>query len=440
MLPNSFTNFAELREPAVLKTKYDVPFVVSSDPRSPATTIMAVIRAGVRYESQEDWGASHFLEHLLMRGTQQYPTLYELTRSLESLGGQTSAYSTRDLTAFWVKVPGGCEKCGFDVLSELLLQPALNPEHIEAERRIIDHERRRELANGATFASNTLESLLLAPNPMSRHPIGTDEGLNRMDRHYLRGCLDRWYHRGNMCLSAFGNLDTASLINLTDDFLSKVPNGAATMPANFLAESNAHKDGTVLYKASANKEQVFLALGWRFPILTHRELVTWRVINTLLGAGYTSLLNQELREKNSLTYLCTTAMNAYDGMGIFKLHMAMRAEDLAKALAMVDQIIASLSDGKIAADLFSEAAMRHAANLVYRSESALETVRLLGHSMARDGELFSWRRYLKDVEEVKPEEAAQLAAKYLSPQQRLTFVYSGAEGLKQVFPEMTTIE
>ncbi|MCR4783610.1 MAG: insulinase family protein [bacterium] len=437
-LPNSFKSFAQNKASQRIAEVATAPCVFYPYQDSPFSYIMAAIKAGVRYESQEDWGASHFLEHILMRSTEKYATLYELSRHVEGIGGQTSAYSTRDLTAYWVKVPTGCEELGLDLLSQILFKPTLKQEFIDLERSIIVHERQRELVNYGRYTANALESLLLEPNPMSRHPVGTDESLARMTPDYLRAFLKKHYHAGNIVVVGAGQPDP-SFAGKVEAFLKEAPPGETSKPANFMVESQ-YPDGSVIIKRSPHKEQVFISMGWRFPVLTDLDLLTWRVINTLLGAGYTSLLNWELREKHSFTYVCNTAMNVYDGMGVFKLHMAMHDRDLPQALGIVTRIIADLASNKIDRKAFDEAVVRHAAGLVTRWQNPLEAVPLVAHLLSRDGRLFDLAGYLSDLEKVKMDRAAELVSRWLAPQDRLVFVCTGSDKVDNMFAQTYRID
>lgn len=436
-LPECFKQFARRREPQAVSAGENINFAVCPDAGSPFVHLMIAVKAGVRYEDSSRWGASHFLEHVLMRGTEKYSTLWELARRAEGDGGMASAYSTRDLTAYWMKMPAGREEAGLDILNQVLFHPTLKDEYIEAERSIIVHERRREESDYASYVSNNVESLLLAPNPMSRHPVGRDSDLAKMDSAFLRRCLNDWYHLGNMSFIAVGNV-APDFRNKLERFFGGAPVKEAVKPANFLVKAE-YPDGSVIVKKSPQKNQIVISMGWRFPVFSFEDLLTWRVINTLLGSGYTSLLNLELREKHSLTYICNTVMNVYDGMGIFKMYMAMHEDDLPKVLQMTDGILADMGGSGLTDTLFSEAVMRHASALIARMESPFETSRLLAHSLSRDGELFSASHYLEVLEGISKERASELIKRWLDPADRLVFVCSGSDKVEHMFPKTYVI-
>lgn len=431
-LPASFKEFARCRSAQVMEFSNGARCVVCPNDGSPFAYIFAAVRTGVRYEDRQEWGASHFLEHVAMRGTERFPALHDLSRCAEGIGGQISAYSTRDLTAYWVRVPSGLEALGFELLDQVLFKPLLRQQSIDSEREIIIHERQRELADYGIYVSHAVESLLLAPNPMSRPPVGDDAGLAEMDSAYLSSFHQRIYNRSNLVVIGCGNLSD-NFAKSAEDFWQNVPYGTAVKPANFLIESE-YPDGSVVLKTSGPAEQAFVSMGWRFPVLTYNDLLTWRVINTLLGAGYSSLFNLELREKNSLTYTCRTAINVYDGMGVFKLYLSAHVKELPKVIGIVEEIIANVAADSLEENIFNEAVMRHAAGVVSKWSNPCEAAPLLGHALSRDGIVFDFAAYLAELEKVGKRRAAELVKKWLNPVDRLVCMSGSAPELRDLFP------
>lgn len=432
-LPEGLLAFAGAHPVKATHVRGQVPLVHRRDPGAPTATLLFCMRAGVRYESADHWGASHFLEHILMRGTDRYATLYDITRRIEGIGGQTSAYSTRDLAAYWVKLPPGQEAVGLDILTQVLFHPTIRAEFIDAERAIIRQERQRERTNPSAFTSQAVESLLLLPGPISRHPVGEDAELARMTPDFVRSFLQESYHRSNLVVAAAGNL-APDLEALVDAALADVPDGPPAVPAEFSLDSRLVGQKVVVHP-SAHREQVFVALGWRFPVASRKDLITWRVVNTLLGSGYTSLFNQSLRENESLTYVCSTALNSYAGTGIFKMHMALADRDLERALDRVESIVDDVAKGRVARDIFHEAAVRHAAGVIFRCEDSLEVARLLGHSLARDDEVFHLDAYIREVQAVTMEEASALVKEHLVPSERRLLLHTGSPRVQQCYPD-----
>lgn len=437
-LPASFFDFAQRCPvecvPVGAAATGSLPLVYRLDPSAPSLAVAFCIRAGVAYESPADWGASHFLEHILMRGTEKYPSLYDLARQVEGLGGQNSAYSTRDLAVYWVKLPPGQDRLAVDILTQILFHPVIKQKYIDAERLIVAQERQRERTNPSAYTSLAMEGLLLEPSPISRHPVGEDAFLEGLTPGYLYNFLGQYYHRDNLSVAAAGCL-SSNFVELLGEALRPIRGGNQAVEAEFEVPAHLDAQHSVARRVSPHKQQVFVALGWRVPIVNRQELITWRVINTLLGSGYTSLLNQRLRERESLTYVCQTSFNAYGDYGVLKLHMALVDRDLPKAIEQVEEIIAEVAELKVSPIIFAEAKVRHAAGLVFRHENPFEIVRLLGHTYAREGQVFSLVDYLQQTAQVELENAANLAKQYLSPSQRFLLLYSGSPMVPQLYPD-----
>lgn len=448
-LPPAFQAFAR-SHPAQLEHlgAEGIPFVHCRDASSPSVALAFFLRAGVLYESPQEWGMSHFLEHVLMRSTQAYASLYELSRKIEGIGGQTSAYSTRDLVGYWVKIPAGQEAAGLDVLAHILFGSDIRPEAIAAERAIIAQERVRERTNPSLFTSLAVESLLLEPHPISRHPVGEDAFLQALTPGQLNQFLGRVYNRTNLVVVGAGNL-AANVGDLISAAAARCRLGDAVVPADFTLPDRwqgwpAGKQRVVIVP-SAHKEQVFVALAWRFPVTSRRELLAARVLNTLLGAGYTSLLNVTLRERESLTYVCSTATNYYaqvaggaadsGGTGIFKVHMGVNKRNLARSLELLHAIIADVAQEHVSPDIFAEAKVRHAASVVYRYENSLDVARLLAHAWVREGYLQDLDEYLRMIESVSLEEVSALARQWLTESDNTLLLQTGAPEVEALYPQ-----
>lgn len=414
------------------------PAAVIRNPNSPTTAIVFCFRDGVAYESEDRWGISHFVEHILFRGTEQLPTLYDISRRVESIGGRISAYSTRKNTAFWVKTLPGQERESLYVLEQLLLHPRLEEKFIESERNIIQQERYREINNPSFYSSLMVESLLLWPEPISRPPVGEDRFIQKVNAPMLREYIKKVYNRNNMTVAASGNLSDQFEEELKK-VIDRFPEGSKANKARFVVQSKAAKAPVVLLPTH-HKSQVYLSMGWKFPIKSQLELFTWRIINTLMGAGYTSLLNRLLRERENITYLCTTSFNSYGDKGVFKIKLALADVNLAKAVNLIDNLLLDLKESRIANDIFAEAVIRHASNLVFQMEDSLETAKILVHSVESGSGTFSFSDYLENLQRVNLPMAADVAGKNLIPKNRKIFVMTSSHLVFNVFPDVLKLE
>jgi len=409
-----------------------VPLQVFKNPYSPSMSMIFCVNDGVAYEPENLWGISHFVEHILLRGTDKYPTLYDIARRVEGVGGKISAYSTRNMVSFWIKVLPGYEHVALDVMEEILVHPLLKEEYIESERLIIQQERHRELNNPAFYSSIALEGLLLLPDPLSRHPVGDDEVIKNMGEDLLRGYIQKNYNKQNLGIALSGNI-SENYLELFEDTISRFPDGSPPERADFKISSEV-SEKEVIILPSHHKSQIYLSIGWKFPLEDFENMFTWRIINTLLGAGYTSLLNRILREEKNLTYLCTTKFSTYEDSGIFKINLALSDKNLGKALEVIDSLIDELKEEKINREIFQEAIVRHLSFVVTRIEDSLEVAKAMGQFLLRDDKDFSFLEYLEKIEKVDLSSAAKLAKKHLIDKNRKILLHTGSEAVMNDYP------
>ena len=409
----------------------NTPAGILVNKNSPTTSIIFSFHGGVAYEPEDLWGISHFTEHILLRGTEKFPTLYDISRQVERIGGQISAYSTRDMTSFWIKTPPGYEEHALDLMVEVLTKSSLKEEFIQSERLIIQQERQREINNPSLYSSLMIESLLLLPHAVSRHPVGEDRVINEMNASTLGEYIKHVYHKDNMTVAAAGNL--------SDDFIKKLalaiekfPSGERLKEADFTLES---KDAKTIHLPSHHKSQVHLSMGWKIPVKERLEGLTWRILRALLTSGYTSLLNHLLREKENITYLCSSLFNHYGGKGIFKINLALSDKNLKRAIELIDGFMEDLKGGKIPEELLFEAVLRHGTNVIFSLENSMEVAKIIGEHLTREDIKFSYHEYLTELEKINMSYVIALLKNHITESNKKILLLTGSDEVYTCFPD-----
>ena len=410
------------RYPVERSNARGVPVSVLRTPSSPSLCLLVSFQDGVAYESEADWGVSHLLEHLVFRGTSRYPTLYDISRRVEGGGGRISAFSTRERTSFYVKAVAGQEELCMEMLSELLLKPSLDESSFPSELAVIEQERRREEGNLPLTASQLSESLALAPDPICRHPIGWVPLLKSLREGALREHLRSAYHTGGMSVAWAGAL-RPDLRALTESFVSSFPSGPARRRAAFPVHPPGC--GAEAVVVPRGRGQAHLSLAWPFPVPDRRTQTAWRALNTLLGAGYSSLLNWTLREKHALTYICVTRLSFYGEKGVFRVNLSLAPGDIPEAIELIDSVIRS----PVSADILREALARNAANQLMRLEDPLEAASGLVEPPGLSPLEALWELEGLDPSSLPP-----------FPELRKTVVVSGAKEAASLFPDAAVLQ
>ena len=408
------------------------------NPNASTQSFILSFKDGVAYEPEDLWGISHFVEHILFRGTEEIPTLYDISRRVEGIGGRLSAYSTRDMVSFFLKAPPGHEERIFHVFEQLILHPALKPEYIQQEKAIITQERFREVNNPTFLNSLMVENILLSPLPVSRHPVGDDSIIKKIDSEILKKYIGKVYHQNNLHISAAGNL-SSDIDKKINSLVSAFPMGEHVQKADFKLKDDC-RGANVFHLQSHHKTQAYFSMGWKFPIASKEELFGWKVLGALLGSGYTSILNRVLREKENITYLCTTKFNRYDDTGIFKLNMAMDVKNLSRADECIKKIIDDIRKMKIDVKIFEEAVIKHASAVLFRMEDSLEVAKILTNNLVKENSVFNFEEYFNGLEKVTFESVAELAEKYLVNENRVLFIQTGSPEVENHFRQALKLQ
>ena len=266
------------------------------------------VGTGSRDEPSELAGASHFLEHLLFKGT---PTrsAAAIAEALDEVGGDCNAYTTKEYTAFYIRLLAEHLDLGLDILSEIMSDPALAPADVEAERTVILDEILMHADEPADLAAAHFTSALFPGHPLGRDPLGTAESVLATTAADVRRFFDEHYRPANMVVSVAGDFDhelVATSVQARFDALSGGRSPERTAPAEPPAPL------CVVHKTT---EQAHLAFGARSVSRFDESRFALAVLNHVLGGGLSSRLFQKVREQRGLAYSIFSDRSAYQDAG-----------------------------------------------------------------------------------------------------------------------------
>ncbi len=257
------------------------------------------VGTGARDESDPDSGASHFLEHLLFKGTARRSAL-EVAAAVESVGGSMNAFTTHEYTAFYVRVPDDHLALALDVLSDVVWSPALRPEELEAERQVILEEIRMRDDTPDDLVHELLAEGLFPGHRLGRPVIGSPESIRAMSRDQVRDLHRGHYRPGNVVVAAAGNLSHGDVVEAVER-LAPGPQGGR--PERGLGPVPDPRPWMLRHQTT---EQAHLALGLRGLAHDDPDRFALSVLNPALGGGWRRGLFQEVRERRGLAYSTST--------------------------------------------------------------------------------------------------------------------------------------
>lgn len=281
--------------------------VTSTLPHSHSASISLFIGAGSRYETNDQAGVSHFLEHMLFKGTERRPTPREVSEEIEGVGGMMNAATDKELTVYWVKIGDQHFQRGLDLLSDNLLHSRFEPAEIEKERRVIFEELAMTEDNPGELAGLLIDEVVWPDQPLGRDVGGSPATVAALDRDGMRGYLERQYVPENTVLAVTGNVSHSQAVEAASKLLGdwqRSPFGT-WQPAVDGQESPRSR---VRYKKT---EQAHICVALPGYSADHPDRYALDVLNTVLGEGMSSRLFLEVREKRALAYDVSSYVNRF---------------------------------------------------------------------------------------------------------------------------------
>jgi predicted Zn-dependent peptidase len=267
-------------------------------PHTRSVSINFFVGAGSRYETDDVAGISHFLEHMLFKGTERRPTPREIAETIEGVGGIMNAGTDRELTVYWCKVPSPHFSRTLDVLADNIRNSVFAPPEIEKERSVIIEELHMVEDNPGDLVGVLIDEVLWPDQPLGRDIAGSETTVKAIQREHMVDYLKRQYVPANTVLAVAGNVPHEQVVaeakRLLEDWENQ-PFGA------WFPAKNGQKAPRVALK-NKKTEQIHLCLGMPGYSAYHPDRYTLDVLNSILGEGMSSRLFLEVREKRGLAY------------------------------------------------------------------------------------------------------------------------------------------
>lgn len=333
----------------------NIRLIVNELPHTRSATTSIYVATGARYEPERISGISHFIEHMVFKGTPKRPTAQDIALAIEGIGGFFNASTGQEVTNYWVKVAYQHFDIGLDVLSDMLTAPLFDPLEIEKERRVIIQELRETLDTPEDLVFFDLDALMWLPHALGRDVAGTIESVSATLREDMLNYLAQHYHADNVVVSVAGYVKADEIVPKIANQLSALRLAPRETFPRFEAAQNTAR-WQVHYKKT---EQAHVAVStWAYH-RHHPDRYAVSLLNTILGDGMSSRLFQEIREKRGLAYSVSSFGGSLDDCGYFGSYAAVEPKTAAATLqAMLYEW------GRLAAEAVPEQELEKAKELI----------------------------------------------------------------------------
>jgi predicted Zn-dependent peptidase len=274
-----------------------VRILVSEMPETRSASLAVFVGAGSRLESRRDAGTSHFLEHMVFKGTAKRPTAADISMEIESRGGVVNAATDKEVTVFWSRVPARHWRIALDVVADMIVAPMLREADVESEKKVIVEELRMYRDQPQDRVHTLVDELLYPNHPLGWEVAGREQVVLGMAASELRGFIERGYAPRKIVVALAGKVDA----NEVSDAVAELFAPIADRPLPRLKPApKASKTRVKLLGKRA--EQAHVCIGWRGVPQIDPDKYTLDMLNSVLGEGMSSRLFLELREKRALAY------------------------------------------------------------------------------------------------------------------------------------------
>lgn len=377
-------------------------------PEFRSCTLGAWISTGSRFESEEDAGLAHFLEHLLFKGTKTR-TAYDIAKEMDSIGGQLNAFTEKERTCYYARVLDQHVPIAVDIIFDMLKNSLLDPEEVEREKGVILEEIKMIEDSPDDLAGHRFTRSLWPSHAVGRPIIGYRDSVSGMTSERLREYLRTRYGASNLMVAAAGQVDHEEFVEVVKEKLADYPLGDFEAVYD---SPTTHGQNNVFQK---DCEQVYICYGGRGTHISEPRRYQFLVLDAVLGGSMSSRLFQEIREKRGLAYSVGTYQYTYTDTGLFAVHAGTNADSVEQLLDVTDEILQQVMRDGLTPEELRRSKELLKGNLALGMESTSMRMLRLARGHLNHGRLIPVEEVLREVEQTTHDDVVELACEYLDP-------------------------
>jgi predicted Zn-dependent peptidase len=413
------------------RSRHELPFersvldnglrvVTQEMPHARSVSAALFVGVGSRHEDDAAAGLSHLLEHLVFKGTANFPDAGGLSELIEGCGGSVNASTDRELTAYTARVPANAAATALNVIGELATRPLLRRRDLAAEKPVIVDEIRMYVDSPSDHVFTIFDELLFGRHPLGREIAGTPRSVRRATREAAVAHWRHWYRPGAMVLAVAGAIDHATVLRLVDRWWQTdagepvslasrgEPGGDALNPPDFCPAGLV----TVAHRALA---QGNLCLGMPGLSRTDPDRWTLDLLGAVLGDGMSSRLFLELRERRSLAYDVSTFAASYSDCGTVGVHAGFDPERLEDVVSAILHELERVVEEPVSGAELERARAYTRGRLELRMEETGAVASWLGSGEILLPRILSVAEVVEHLEAVTTDDMLRVARRFLAP-------------------------
>lgn len=313
-------------------------------PSLESVTVTIWVKTGSRNEELKVGGISHFLEHMVFKGSPKRPSAREISQAVDAIGGEFNAATSKDWTNFYIKANKENLETAMDVLSDMVLRPLLSEIEIEREKGTIVQEIRMYEDTPMMHIGEVFEGLIFNGNPLGRDTAGTEKSVKSINRNDFVAYRKTFYHPKNMIVTVAGGVTEKTALKLVEKYFSSLEKTKADTFKDHVFKVSQTKPQFMLQTKKC--EQAHLILGFTSEGRGYKNKFAQSLLSIILGAGMSSRLFIEVRERRGLAYSVRTSFDRYQDVGYIGTYAGVNVEKVDEAIKVILEQCYGISNGQ----------------------------------------------------------------------------------------------
>lgn len=380
---------------------------------SVATSVMVAV--GSRYETPEVNGISHFLEHMVFKGTNKYPTTEDVN-TIERAGGLQNAYTDIDITSYHNKVLSTDWSLALDINRELAVAPRLEQKHVDRERDVILEEMKRYEDEPAVKVGETFHQMLYPGTKLGMPIIGKEKSLRAVAAPELKTYHDRWYTPDRLVVVLAGNLThhVSGINKKVEEWFAHLSGGSAQEAEERVVDHQTGSKVEIVTKPDA--QQAHITLGMRAFNRNSEDRYAWNLFNLIMGVSFTSRLFREIREKRGLCYQIRSSTDNWKDVGYWSIYAGVATDKVQEAIQAITAELSKVREHGVRDSEVRVAKKRLKTMLAFKSEDPEFMGEFYGRQELFGQKLITLDDYIAKINAITKKDIDILLPKYIREQ------------------------
>lgn len=395
----------------ISKLRNGLRVVTTPVPTAQSVSVNVFVAIGSRGEDRRTNGLSHYMEHMLFKGTPGRPDAIVIAEAIEGAGGVLNAYTSKELTCYWNQVPFDKLSLAMDVLADMYKNSLLEQAEIDRERTVVQQEIRRAFDQPGAWASELLSRATFGDQPIGWPIAGTIETVEALNRDDFVRHVATHYVPSNTVLSVAGNTTRDEVTTLAEKLFGDIPAGTAPEPPT--AKEEFAPQRVVVEKRDITQCNMGIALYAlprkdpdRYPLM---------ILNTILGRGMSSRLFREVRERRGLAYSVGSGATRYSDVGVMSVSAGVTPEHLEEATQVIkDELFRMVAEAP-GEDETTKARDFSIGNFRLGLESTMALAQRAGEALLMTGEIEPIEDVVAAIAAVTPNQVQRVAQRLFRP-------------------------